>query len=175
MIRIVVFTVDRSVAGSAFCLEYGCSMRLSRRTVPFLCTVATAAVGLVISLPSATANPAASSLPGDSGWKTTIERTAPTDEASSSITGPFRLRFGFADERAALQALQFALNEVGDGSTFVWHRKKGVLSGKIRPTAVFVDDNERLCRHLVFSLSAGDRTSTIEGIACRTESGLWKL
>ncbi len=150
-------------------------MRLSRRTVPSFCTAATATVGLLFSLHSAAANPAASSLPGESGWSITVERTAPAKEAASSITGPFRLRFGFADERAALQALQFALNEVGDGSTFVWHRKKGVLSGKIKPTAVFVDDKDRLCRHLVFTLTAGDRNSTIEGIACRTDDGLWKL
>jgi len=145
-------------------------MRFSRKTVrAFSTATATTLAGIAISLSTASANSA------DEGWKVTVERTAPKQDAASSITGPFRMRLGFADERAALQALQFALNEVGDGSTFVWHRKAGALSGTIRPTAVFVDDQDRLCRHLVFTLSAGAHKSTMEGIACRTDDGLWKL
>jgi len=115
------------------------------------------------------------SAPAESGWQVTVERTQPRGELAANIVGPFRMRLGFADERAALQALQFALNEVGDGSTFVWHRKAGALTGTVRPTAAFINDRKRLCRHLVFSLSVGNRTSSIEGIACRTEEGYWQL
>ena len=140
-----------------------------------LCSAVAAMAGLTFSQNPATANPAQPMMPGGDGWNVTVERVTPNKEATAKLRAPFRLRFGFADERAALQALQFALNEVGDGSTFVWHRKKGVLSGKIKPTAAFIDDDDRLCRHLVFSLIAGDQSSTIEGIACRTEDGFWKL
>lgn len=150
-------------------------MRYLRRAVPAFSAATASLAGFALSLNSAVADSVAPMAPGDDGWKITVERAAPAEEVANTLTAPFRLRLGFADERAALQALQFALNEVGDGSTFVWHRKKGVLSGSIKPTAVFVDDNNRLCRHLVFSLSAGDRTNTIEGIACRTEDGFWRL
>ncbi|MGI9406426.1 MAG: hypothetical protein ACR2O4_08655 [Hyphomicrobiaceae bacterium] len=144
-------------------------MRLSRKAVHQACTAA--AVAALTVLPSQISVAA----PAESGWQVTVETVSPKSAPSGVATEPFRMRLGFSDERAALQALQFALNEVGDGATFVWHRKAGAVSGTVRPTAVFIDDKQRLCRHVVFSLSAGDRTSTIEGIACRTKTGLWQL
>ncbi|MEO0617775.1 MAG: hypothetical protein AAFZ01_00680 [Pseudomonadota bacterium] len=116
------------------------------------------------------------------GWSVTVERGAPIAEdgnvvarRATGMTGPFRMRLGFDDKRAALQALQFALNEVADGATFVWHRKAGLLSGTVKPTAVFLDEDQRLCRHVVFTLNAGPRKSSIETIACRDEDGHWSM
>ncbi|MEL6421051.1 MAG: hypothetical protein AAFQ42_01160 [Pseudomonadota bacterium] len=127
-------------------------------------------------------------LPGmaEAGWATTVERAdgaashPATDMPSQAsrkndVEGPFRMRLGFDDRRAALRALQFALDEVGDGSTFVWHRKAGALSGTIKPTAAFLDEDARLCRHVVFTLTVGPRRSSIEAIACREDGGRWSL
>lgn len=85
------------------------------------------------------------------------------------------MRLGFDDKRAALQALQFALNEVADGATFVWHRKRGLLNGTVKPTTAFLDEDARLCRHVVFTLTAGPRKSSIEAIACRDADGHWSM
>lgn len=79
------------------------------------------------------------------------------------------------DERAALEAIHFALREVADGSVFVWRRQKGNLKGLVKPTSSFRDTGGALCRHLQFSVSHGDRTREIESIACRTKDGSWTL
>ena len=78
------------------------------------------------------------------------------------------------DEMATLEALQLALSEVGDGSTYVWHRR-GVLSGAVLPTASFKDASGKVCRHLILTLSAGDVTRQTEGVACRLPTGVWQL
>lgn len=80
-----------------------------------------------------------------------------------------------SDEIAALESVQLALSEVGDGSTYVWHRYHGRLSGVVQPTASFRDSAGNVCRHLVVILSAGTRSKRTEGIACRLGSGQWQL
>lgn len=79
------------------------------------------------------------------------------------------------DEIAALEAIQLALSEVGDGSTYVWHRTGGRLSGIVRPTTSFRGDAGRVCRHVVFLLTAGTYSKQAEGIACRGSDGIWSL
>lgn len=79
------------------------------------------------------------------------------------------------DEIATLETLQLALSEVGDGSTYVWHRYHGRLSGVIKPTASFKDDSGQVCRHLIVVLTSGTRSERTEGIACRLPSGQWQL
>lgn len=79
------------------------------------------------------------------------------------------------DEIAALESVQLALSQVGDGSTYIWHRYHGRLSGVVRPTSSFKDREGRICRHLVVSLTATDHYKTMEGIACRVEGGIWQL
>ncbi|MGI9406961.1 MAG: hypothetical protein ACR2O4_11385 [Hyphomicrobiaceae bacterium] len=143
-------------------------MRLSRKFLHRMCSIAAFSACVILPVQTGSAAPA------ESGWQVTVETVKPPSQ-SRTASAPFRMRLGFHDERAALQALQFALDEVGDGSTFVWHRKAGVLSGTIRPTSAFIDDKNRLCRHLVYSLKAGVRTSRIEGIACRSKAGYWQL
>ncbi len=80
-----------------------------------------------------------------------------------------------SDEIAALDAIRIALTEVGDGSSYVWHRGNGRLSGVIHPTASFKDAAGRVCRHIVLVLTTGVRTGRAEGIACRVEGGRWQL
>ncbi len=84
-------------------------------------------------------------------------------------------RLDLNDEIATLETLQLALSEVGDGSTYVWHRYHGRLSGVIKPTASFKDDSGQVCRHLIVVLTSGSRSERTEGIACRLPSGQWQL
>jgi surface antigen len=79
------------------------------------------------------------------------------------------------DEIAALEAIRVALTEVGDGSSYVWHRRSGHLSGLVQPTQSFKDPAGRVCRQLIVILSARQRSGRFEGTACRLTSGRWQL
>jgi surface antigen len=79
------------------------------------------------------------------------------------------------DEIAALEAVRVALSEVGDGSTYVWHRAHGRLSGLVQPTASFKDPAGRVCRHILMMMTTGGYTAKAEGIACRLADGRWQL
>ena len=79
------------------------------------------------------------------------------------------------DQRAALEAIHFALREVADGSVFVWRRQTGALRGLVKPTSSFRDAEGAVCRHLIFSMSHAETTREIESIACRQNDGSWKL
>lgn len=87
----------------------------------------------------------------------------------------FRYQLDEADEVAALESVQLALSEVGDGSTYVWHRHHGRLSGIVQPTTSFKDAGGTVCRHIVVMLTAGPDTKKTEGIACRLADGRWQL
>ncbi|MFA5900866.1 MAG: hypothetical protein WC829_17335 [Hyphomicrobium sp.] len=87
--------------------------------------------------------------------------------------GPYRL--DEKDEIAALERIQFALSEVGDGKTYVWRRWHGKLSGLVQPTASFKDNSGKVCRHLIVMMTTGRDTKRQEGIACRLPSGRWQL
>ncbi len=79
------------------------------------------------------------------------------------------------DEMAALEAVHVAMSEVGDGSSYVWYRDNGRLSGIVQPTVSFKDASGKICRHMVLELSSGAYSKRIEGIACRLDSGTWEL
>jgi surface antigen len=79
------------------------------------------------------------------------------------------------DEIAALESVQFALSEVGDGASYVWHRNNGRLSGMVQPVASFRDQQGQICRHVLVILTAGTHSKKAEGVACRLPSGQWKL
>jgi surface antigen len=80
-----------------------------------------------------------------------------------------------SDRQAAYQALQLALDELGDGVTLVWKRPARGHVGKIKPVSAFRDDKGRVCRHLLYSLSLGGYEKEIEGNACREADGSWAL
>jgi len=84
-----------------------------------------------------------------------------------------RPHLDLSDEIATLRALQLALNDVGDGSSYVWQRRNGRLSGIIMPTASFRDSKGQVCRHIVVWLTAGTRTKKTETIACRQADRVW--
>ncbi|MBN8912803.1 MAG: hypothetical protein J0H65_12275 [Rhizobiales bacterium] len=79
------------------------------------------------------------------------------------------------DEIAALESIQVALSRMDDGSPFVWKRANGRLSGIVRPTSSFRNAKGSICRHVVVLLTTGFKTSTTEGIACRSASRRWVL
>lgn len=79
------------------------------------------------------------------------------------------------DEIAALEKVQLALTEVADGSTYVWHRNHGRLSGVIQPVSSFKDTKGAVCRHAVVVLSTIDVTKRTEIVACRLPTGIWQL
>ena len=79
------------------------------------------------------------------------------------------------DAIAALEAMQFALTEAGDGATYVWHRKHGRLSGAIQPTSSFKDASGHICRHIIVAMTSGSYSRKAEGIACRLKGGVWNL
>jgi surface antigen len=80
-----------------------------------------------------------------------------------------------SDRAVALQALQMALTQLGDGVTLVWRRPARQLAGRIKPVSAFRDDEGRICRRLVYSLALGAYEKKIEGVACREEDGSWSI
>ena len=79
------------------------------------------------------------------------------------------------DREVALRALHIALDQLSDGAAFVWRSKARKLTGVIRPTMAFRNDNGRICRHLVYTVALGQYQKRIEGIACRGLQGHWSL
>lgn len=103
-------------------------------------------------------------------WDT---RIYPSPTATPPVEPPHQLDAN--DEIAALERIQYALSEVGDGATYVWRRWHGRLSGIVQPTSSFKDTEGKVCRHMVVLLTTGKRTKRQEGIACRLPSGRWQL
>ncbi len=108
-------------------------------------------------------------LAGDT-WQTRVERSPPGADAIAPVD-----QLDARDEVAALERIQYALSEVGDGSTYVWKRWHGRLSGVIHPTVSFEDPSSQVCRHITVLMTTGKRSSKMEGIACRMASGRWRL
>lgn len=79
------------------------------------------------------------------------------------------------DRIAALESIQFALTEVGDGASYIWHRNNGRLSGLVKPTSSFRAGSGEVCRHVMVMLTSGTRSRQTEGVACRLPSGQWRL
>ena len=122
---------------------------------------------------------------GSNGWETSVSPAAP---ANAPAQIPLSLVPGTTveiavpppkldekDEVAALERIQYALSEVGDGKTYVWRRWHGRLSGIVQPTASFKDNGGKVCRHLIVLMTTGKNTKKQEGIACRLPSGRWQL
>lgn len=81
----------------------------------------------------------------------------------------------YYDRLAALEAVQIALSEVGDGDSYVWRRRHGRLNGVIQPTKSYKDTAGRVCRHVIVLLNSGNYSRKREGIACRHIDGIWSL
>lgn len=112
--------------------------------------------------------------------------TAPAERQPPASRPP--LRNSFTDHRpsarrqlddndalAALESLHFALSEVADGSSYVWHRSHGGLSGVVQIAASFRGPDDRICRRAVVVFTSGSDSERTETIACREASGVWKI
>src|SRR3989337_611682 len=86
-----------------------------------------------------------------------------------------KARLDQSDRVAAVQAVELALSELGDGVTLVWQRPERRLVGRIKPVSAFRDDQGRVCRHVIYSLALGAHPRQIEGVACREPDGSWSL
>ncbi|MEZ5776361.1 MAG: hypothetical protein R3D33_17120 [Hyphomicrobiaceae bacterium] len=126
--------------------------------------------------------PALSGEVAATGWTTAVE--IPPDPPTGRGGTPSPASRGSADMKAmltgddhvaALEAIQYALDEVGDGATYFWHRKVGMLHGSVKPTSSFIDPDGRVCRHIELSMSFGTLSRETEGIACRDASRRWSL
>ncbi|MEL6871584.1 MAG: hypothetical protein AAFO62_02065 [Pseudomonadota bacterium] len=80
-----------------------------------------------------------------------------------------------ADRLATLEAIQLVLDEVGDGSSYLWHRQHGRLSGLIRAESSFYGPAEAVCRRLRVTLMYGPQTKTMKTVACRGTDGRWSF
>lgn len=107
---------------------------------------------------------------GESG----AERLAATEGQQLGLN-ELKARLDRSDRAAAMQALELALSELGDGVTLVWQRPERGLVGRIKPVSAFRDDQGRVCRHVLYSLALGTYQRQIEGVACRESDGSWSL
>lgn len=142
----------------------------SMRLLPWHPLVGLAAILAVMALVPPTVRAEAGSAGGDT--------CAPAGKAAQRSPEPnieVIPLFDARDEAAALEAVTVALTEVGDGSTYVWYRHGGRLSGLVQPTQTFEDALGRICRHLVVTLNDASRSKRTEGIACRLQDGGWSL
>ena len=103
------------------------------------------------------------------------EVAAMASEGQPPGLGELKAQLDRSDRAAAVQALQLALSELGDGVTLVWQRPERGLVGRIKPVSAFRDDQGRVCRHVVYSLALGTYQRQIEGVACRRHDGSWTL
>lgn len=86
-----------------------------------------------------------------------------------------RARLTPDDPVAVLQAVGYALDEVADGSTYIWHRTDGALKGAVHPKLSFHDATGAICRRLNVTLTLGEVTRWADVIACRDGDGRWVL
>lgn len=103
------------------------------------------------------------------------DRTFPSPRRPLPSIPPYTAPPQPGDDIAVLEAIEIALTEASDGSTYVWRRDHGRLAGAFRPTSTFRDADGRMCRHLELRLRLGSYQRTIEGIACRARNGVWQL
>lgn len=95
--------------------------------------------------------------------------------ATNSNFGPPKPVLDQNDEDAALESVQLALTEVADGSSYIWHRSHGRLSGIVKPISSFKDTHGAVCRHAAVVLSGLKDSKQTEIVACRLATGVWQL
>ncbi|MGE0702063.1 MAG: RT0821/Lpp0805 family surface protein [Hyphomicrobiaceae bacterium] len=134
-----------------------------------------AAIALLAGLLPVTVQAESGAQGRDRGSGCDCPAQAGADPASRRERYEFKPLYDARDEAAALEAVQVALTEVGDGSTYVWYRHGGRLSGLVQPTQSFEDALGRVCRHIVVTLNDASRSRRAEGIACRLADGHWQL
>lgn len=134
-----------------------------------------------LSLPAIAPALAEEPIENSASWATDVVPAMPTEapepvpaepqktlsELRASLTGD--------DPLAVLEAVRYALDEVGDGATYVWRREEGPLWGMVRPVGTFRNAAGQVCRHIIVTLSLDEYTRQRDGDACRLEDDRWTL
>ena len=136
------------------------------------------AVGIVLSLqPAANSadEPAQAGGPAQ-GWtaEVALDDGEPTEVSPQSFEA-LRAKLEPDDPVAVLEAIGYALAEVGDGATYIWHRTDGPLMGNVRMTGSFRGAGGAVCRRFTLTLVLGDMARPADAIACRDADGQWQL
>jgi surface antigen len=79
------------------------------------------------------------------------------------------------DPVALLEAMRYALDEVADGATYLWHRVDAPLKGAVRPIASFRNESGAVCRRLSVTLTFEAATRWTDAVACREDGGRWVI
>jgi len=103
-----------------------------------------------------------------------LDDGAPEEVAPQSFEA-LRARLEPDDPVAVLEAVGYALAEVGDGETYVWHRTDGALMGNVHIVGTFRGGDGAVCRKLNLTLILGDMTRPATATACRDAGGHWAL
>lgn len=101
-------------------------------------------------------------------------KSSPSHGLRSSLSAHLP-RFTRDDAIATFGAIDYALDKVSDGFTYVWHRAHGRLSALITLHGTFVSAQAETCRKLRIELVSTKRTHAVSGIACREKTGIWRL
>ncbi len=107
--------------------------------------------------------------------KSSATPTAPDSKPTLPDVNAVKAVLDQDDEYAALESVQYELTEVADGSSYIWHRGHGKLSGIVKPVSSFKDTHGSVCRHAVIVLSGMEATKRTEIVACRLATGIWEL
>jgi hypothetical protein len=105
------------------------------------------------------------------GWQTEINTSPPETAPFNDI----KAALGPDDPAAALEAMQRALDGVGDGQAYIWHRDVGPLWGVVHPLTSFRSSSGQPCRRLSLVLSVEEFSRSIELAACRNNAGRWEI
>ena len=105
-------------------------------------------------------------------WTTEV---AAADPPTGSVFDVLASKLGPDDPVAVLEAVGYALDQVGDGATYVWHRMDGPLQGAVKPTESFRDESGEVCRRLGITLTLGDVSRWANVVACRDAGGQWVI
>ena len=110
------------------------------------------------------------------GWHADVamDDGEPTEVSPQSFDA-LRAKLEPNDPVAVLEAIGYALAEVGDGATYVWHRTDGPLMGNVRMERSFRGDGGAICRKLSLTVILGDVSRPAEATACRDADGHWVL
>ena len=108
------------------------------------------------------------------GWRAEValEDGAPREILPQSFEA-LRAKLAPDDPVAVLEAVGYALNEVADGATYVWHRTDGPLMGNVRMAAAYRSEAGAICRRMTLTLILGDTVRPASLSACRDSGGEW--
>lgn len=114
--------------------------------------------------------------PAAGNWRAEIAMDdGEPEEVSSQSPEALRAKLEPDDPVAVLEAIGYALAEVGDGATYVWRRTDGPLTGNIRMVSTFRGEGGAVCRKFTTTLFIGDAVTPADSTACRDTDGHWVI